>query len=272
MHGKNPYPNAREVLRAVDSARLQLIEAIARRDAMDFIERRRLTDAFYARFGELALRRQQLLADKKRALWRMGKIQEAIHEKRIIPLQEIDARLQEDVRRSEEDIQDLERVRKQAVKNHRMAGLLAEQNQEQTRLYRDIAGKISPEVYPHMDREKIQLYEEAKKAFEQEDVISLQMLHAMSRQMPMPKITGSPEELQEERMRLEERLREVQVKIRLLEEEFPFHYREILNSKKGMEQEEERRKQEIRHLQMAIAQSRGYTKHLLHAFDKQMEE
>lgn len=239
--------------RAVDTARLNLIAALAAREETAGPVRRRLEDRFYVEFGELHVREYRLFCHADRQRFRLKLIQKDLEAGLAVRREAIDAQIADQAEDDAEQVRRLEELCAMAAKRHRMAGLFDGQSLEHVRLFRDIAGKMSPDVYPQMAPDKVQLYEEGLQAFRDENVHGLQMIHAISRQLPMPPISGSIIALREERMRLEERLREVQAETRLVQTEFPFDYREILDDPKCIERNKEERRYRIMELQRTLA-------------------
>mgnify|MGYP007003568488 FL=1 len=253
----------RDAVRTVDDARQELIALTGRFAELDVPLRNALRDRYDLTFGALLIRADKLRLEDRRQRLRLDAIRAVSAESAAVDRDALHANVQKATEDEAAAIRRAEKRLEQTEKAHRMAGLVAGQTKEHVRLIRDIVGKWSPQLYPGQDEAKEALFLEAREAFEEGDVIRLQMLHAMSRQIPMPGIHGSLEELEEEALRLQELIREMRARLLLMMEQFPFSDTELLEDEKKAEREKERILGQIRDLQQSIAYHRRIAAELL---------
>lgn len=222
-------------LRAVKQARQELAEAITRRTERDHITGKIIYMKFLARFGELEIKEHKL---RYRDLYLTAKIRQMqafVAQDLPIPLQKIREELEEDLGWYATYIEGMETLWKSSMRQYRMEETMTLQRETSRRLYRELVAAASPELYPTSDPRRVHLFRQGEQAYQKSDALRLQLIHALCVQQGPPDPPGSNEALHEERMRLQERTREMNAWTQLRTAGFPFEYEDLVEDETRIE-------------------------------------
>lgn len=216
------------LLQAVEAARETLAGAITKRAELDHIVSKVIYMKFLAHFGELEIREHAL---RYREMYMTAKIR-WIHafaaENLPVNLQMVQRELNADLKDYADYINGLEALWKKSMRQYRAEEHMAELRKSNRAHFQQLVEELSPDVYPHTNEKRTQLYREAEEAFRAGDIMRMRNLYetGLRTRTPAPPVTEAG--LREELLRLEERIREVNAWIALRESATPFEYKDLV--------------------------------------------
>ncbi|MDI9501744.1 MAG: hypothetical protein ACOX00_02540 [Peptoniphilaceae bacterium] len=258
-----PFPDRVAAVQAVYRARMELVEAIVRREEKLGPETRDAKARYAIVFGDAILREEKLLVEEARMRRKLERVRSLQIAGERVDMEAVERALDEAFAGERVRVSAEQALRESLAKQYKMERLFYAQRTEHVRLYRDITNKMCPDVIPEIDQEKARLYEDGRKAYLDGQVQKLQMIHFMSRQIPRRVFSGTISELTEERMRLQERTREVKAETQLAMLEAPLTYLEIVDKGDRIEQERRYFQHKAMQLQQSIAKMRRMIAELL---------
>jgi seryl-tRNA synthetase len=179
-------------------------------------------------------------------------IQAKINRKEAVDLEAIEQQLDEEFREYQEKLDEQIEAMRRALDRNEMIPLSNKEVTEIKKLYRSIAMKLHPDIYPELSDEHLDLFRSATRAYKNCDIASLRIIDVLIDASPATnKQFEHPLDFENEVKRLNEMISMVRKDIEAIKSSYPYTMKQLLSDPVQVEQKKrelDERIEELQHL------------------------
>lgn len=258
------FPGYAELKEAVEKLRTELSVLMAEHDQLIYTECKNIEMRYMLELGSLEYKAYEAECEARRLKRKIELIQSAINRQKKPDLAQIEDQLEREFAEYQERLNEQIDKMNDALARSNSPTLSKEESRELKKCYRAIVKALHPDLHPEESPERMDLFYNAVRAYENADLRTLQIISAM---IDNGELTAKSEEgmaaLAHERERLEELLQSVNEKIAEIKSEYPYNLKEILQDEEKVAARKAELQMTIERWNEAIVVYRGRLEEML---------
>lgn len=243
------HPDFEKLKMDVDKLRIELSMLVLERDNLLYHECKNIETAYMLSIGTLEYKVYEIECGIYRLKRKMELIQARKNRQEKIIISAIDDILDFEFAEYQEKLSERLGKVNAALERSRSKSLTKEETRELKKLYRSIVKELHPDLHPDIDYEKIKLFHNAVKAYEQGDLNGLKIIEAIIAEPVI--LTESPDGLSvliKEKDRLANLLQDVKDRIVEIKSEYPYTMKALIQNREKTELRKTELEEQIKQL------------------------
>ena len=230
------FPDYLELQKEVEKLRTELSMLVLEQDELQYVICRNIETEYMLKLGGLEYRVFKAQCEALRLRRKMEMIQAAMNRQERVDLGQIESRLDlefvEYQRRLDEQISRMN----DALERRQMRKLTEDQTMELKKLYRAVVKVLHPDLNPNISDEEERIFSKAVDAYQNGDLETMRIIHEMITNHQIRGFdVGAMKQLEKEKERLREHIRQVQERILRIKSQYPYTMLELLKDEQKIE-------------------------------------
>lgn len=231
------FPDFEKLKNEVEKIRTELSMLLLERDELQFVICRNIETAYMLKLGGLEYKAYEAQCTALRLKRKIELIQAKKNRQEKVVLSAIEETLKTEFAEYQKRLNEQIEKMNKALERSKCKVLTDEENRELKKIYRKIVKELHPDLNPDISAEKVQLFNNAVKAYKNGDLNELKIINEMVGDGMQPEQSkDAMTQLIEEKEHLLSLLKPIKDSIEDIKSKYPYNLKAIVESEKKTEQ------------------------------------
>ena len=227
------FPDFEKLKSEVEKMRTELSMLLLERDELQFVICKNIETEYMLKLGSIEYKAYEAQCAALRLKRKIELIQAKKNRQEKVIISAIEETLDNEFAEYQKQLDEQIDKMNDALKRSKAEVLSDEDNKELKKLYRKIVKALHPDINPDVSEAQVQLFDNAVSAYKSGDLGTLRIIGEMVGNNPLP------EQLVEERERLQGLLKSIRDSIENIKSEYPYTMKDILEDTAKTEQKKQ---------------------------------